>query len=458
MERHAHDDTTEARVDEADGDARSPFYVRALRLTAVRPGRLLCFFFFEGAIALAVILSLAERISWWSVLALPAAVAAMVKLNDMVAGGLARRTGRSVITSPFARRRRTTGPAVGVVAVEAPDPVVDLVPEREPAFARPEPVFARPVDEIDELAAVALPEGRLRFGETAPALAASTTAVRVAGGGPSANGTGAPRAAVDFEPDVPLSPVPAADTWQAAATVPRFPEPVDTWNADEPADRWRSDETAGRRHADERADRWRSDEPPDREHADEPPNRWRVDEPADRGQTDEPTDRWHADRPADRWRVEEPPATRHADESADRWRPDGTADVWPSGETPRPWRSEEPADGSPPPVEVPNRRRRAQEPADAWRADDPADRWRDEEPAEPWRPVGGADRWRSPEMPRSWRSTEPGGSSDDDEVQLAEPRREPPLVPRYVVDQLREQAGRLASGLPRHAPPPDDQR
>ena len=62
-----------------------PLYARLLGLRFVNPGGVLCFLFFEGAIALAVLLALAELVTWWAVLVLPVVVAAMVKLNDMVA-------------------------------------------------------------------------------------------------------------------------------------------------------------------------------------------------------------------------------------------------------------------------------------------------------------------------------------------------------------------------------------
>jgi hypothetical protein len=48
------------------------------------------FLLFEGMVAVAVLLALAELTSWWAVAALPAAVAAMVKLNDVVAGAVSR--------------------------------------------------------------------------------------------------------------------------------------------------------------------------------------------------------------------------------------------------------------------------------------------------------------------------------------------------------------------------------
>lgn len=66
-----------------------PLYARALRLRHVHPSSLLCFLFFEGMIALGVLLALAELVTWWAVPVLPVAVAGMVKVNDLLAGALA---------------------------------------------------------------------------------------------------------------------------------------------------------------------------------------------------------------------------------------------------------------------------------------------------------------------------------------------------------------------------------
>ena len=67
-----------------------PLYARMLGLRHLAPSGLLCFVFLEGAVALGILLALAELVSWWGVLVLPVTVAAMVKLNDLVAGALAR--------------------------------------------------------------------------------------------------------------------------------------------------------------------------------------------------------------------------------------------------------------------------------------------------------------------------------------------------------------------------------
>lgn len=78
-------------TDGDDAPARPPLYARILRLRTIRPSATLCFVFFEGSIALGVLLALTEIVSWWVVAILPLLVAVMVKLNDVVAGAGRRR-------------------------------------------------------------------------------------------------------------------------------------------------------------------------------------------------------------------------------------------------------------------------------------------------------------------------------------------------------------------------------
>jgi hypothetical protein len=85
----------------SDDGGRQPLYARALRLRYLRPGGALCFLFFEGAAILGVLLSLAELTPWWSVAVLPATVAAMVKVNDMVAGALGHRASGGPVAVPM---------------------------------------------------------------------------------------------------------------------------------------------------------------------------------------------------------------------------------------------------------------------------------------------------------------------------------------------------------------------
>lgn len=100
----------------AEEDRHRPLYARLLGLRFVNPGGVLCFVFFEGAVALAALLALAELVSWWSVLVLPAMVAVMVKVNDVVAA----RVVRSAALVPDQERdrfRHQMEPVVGTARV-----------------------------------------------------------------------------------------------------------------------------------------------------------------------------------------------------------------------------------------------------------------------------------------------------------------------------------------------------
>jgi hypothetical protein len=108
----------------SDDPSGAPLYARVLRLRHLRPGGIMCFLFFEGAVTAGVLLALAELASWWSVAILPIAVAAMVKVNDVVAGAL----GRSASQDPPA-------------AVDGPGQMVPRPAEPRPA--EPRQVVAR---------------------------------------------------------------------------------------------------------------------------------------------------------------------------------------------------------------------------------------------------------------------------------------------------------------------------
>ncbi|WP_405430126.1 hypothetical protein [Micromonospora sp. NBC_00617] len=96
----------------ADEERYRPLYARLLGLRFVNPGGVLCFLFFEGAIALAVLLALAELVTWWAVVVLPVVVAAMVKINDMVAAVVVR-SAALVPEQERDRFRRQMEPVVG---------------------------------------------------------------------------------------------------------------------------------------------------------------------------------------------------------------------------------------------------------------------------------------------------------------------------------------------------------
>jgi hypothetical protein len=101
-----------------------PLYARLLGLQYLRPSGFLCFVFLEGAVALGILLALAELVSWWGVLVLPVSVAAMVKVNDVVAGALTRppRHGGTRVVRPAAAPVRRLAGTPGAGAVYGPAP------------------------------------------------------------------------------------------------------------------------------------------------------------------------------------------------------------------------------------------------------------------------------------------------------------------------------------------------
>lgn len=99
-------------------DALRPLYARALRLRYLDPGPVMCFCFFEGAIGLAALLAFAELLPWWAMVVLPAIIAVMVKINDLVAGAVIRSA--ATFTDREQRRfRQQVTPAVGRAAVRS---------------------------------------------------------------------------------------------------------------------------------------------------------------------------------------------------------------------------------------------------------------------------------------------------------------------------------------------------
>jgi hypothetical protein len=81
-----------------------------LRLRAIRPGPVPTFLLFEGSVMAASLLVLADLVKPWGLIAIPVAVAIMVKLNDIVAGVLRRPAAIAQLDRP----RLVGGPAIGV--------------------------------------------------------------------------------------------------------------------------------------------------------------------------------------------------------------------------------------------------------------------------------------------------------------------------------------------------------
>jgi hypothetical protein len=90
------------------GGSRS-LYARVLRLRHLRLRPLVAFLLFEGSVAFAILLVLADLIDGWGVVAIPAAVAVMVKVNDVVAGALDGPVSGAHVRPPRPRDRSAVG-------------------------------------------------------------------------------------------------------------------------------------------------------------------------------------------------------------------------------------------------------------------------------------------------------------------------------------------------------------
>lgn len=77
-----------------------------------------CFVLLEGSVAVALLLALAELVTWWALIILPALVALLVKANDVVAG-VAARAAAVVPAQEREQFRHEVLPAVGRAAVRA---------------------------------------------------------------------------------------------------------------------------------------------------------------------------------------------------------------------------------------------------------------------------------------------------------------------------------------------------
>jgi hypothetical protein len=91
---------------------RRPLYFRLLRVRHLRVRGWVSFLLFEGSFALGALLMLAEMADYWAIVAVPVAVAAMVKVNDVVARALLEPLGDAQLRTPgvFPRRARGFSP------------------------------------------------------------------------------------------------------------------------------------------------------------------------------------------------------------------------------------------------------------------------------------------------------------------------------------------------------------
>ncbi|MCW2572189.1 MAG: Collagen alpha-5(VI) chain [Frankiales bacterium] len=83
-----HEIETTPDVAEPEPKAKQPLYPRLLRLRHIHPNAWQRALLGEGALALALLLVLADLATAWALLVLPLAVAAVVKAHDLLAGRL----------------------------------------------------------------------------------------------------------------------------------------------------------------------------------------------------------------------------------------------------------------------------------------------------------------------------------------------------------------------------------
>ncbi len=111
--------------------AKRPLYFRLLRVQhlTMRPWQV--FLLFEGSIGLGGLLALADIVSPWGVLAIPVAVAAMVKINDVISAAMLEPMADAQLRTPGILPRRASGhspvPRTGRVTarIEEDDAIAD---------------------------------------------------------------------------------------------------------------------------------------------------------------------------------------------------------------------------------------------------------------------------------------------------------------------------------------------
>jgi hypothetical protein len=160
-----------------------PLYARVLRLRHLAPNGFLCFAYLEGAIALGILLALAELVSWWGILVLPATVAVMVKLNDAVAGAVSR---------PVVQGSRRVSSASADWASSVPGTGRDRATNVPPARGAPGSLSSSPGDYSRETDA-ADPEGSAdSTGLGSAGRRGDSAGPRVAGSGVAGSGVAGP--------------------------------------------------------------------------------------------------------------------------------------------------------------------------------------------------------------------------------------------------------------------------
>jgi hypothetical protein len=132
---------------------KRPLYFRLLRVRHLKARPWVVFLLFEGSFGLAALLALAEIVNMWGLLAIPVAVAAMVKVNDVITGATLEPLAHAQLRTPRIIPRRVSGhspvPRTGrfTTLIEDDDAVAD--PAARPdgvarGVARPRTLDAAP--------------------------------------------------------------------------------------------------------------------------------------------------------------------------------------------------------------------------------------------------------------------------------------------------------------------------
>lgn len=112
-------------------------YARTLRLRYVRPRSWHRALFVEGAIAVAIVIVLADLASAWLILALPLAIAVLVKFHDVISGALASTAAQHSVPQHSVPEHSVPRQAMPRQAVSAPRPVEREEPEKPVTVAPP---------------------------------------------------------------------------------------------------------------------------------------------------------------------------------------------------------------------------------------------------------------------------------------------------------------------------------
>ena len=111
-----------------------PLYFRLLGVRHLRVSPVMAFVLFEGSIAAGVLLALADIVNVWGIVAVPVAVAIMVKIHDRVARALVQPL---AVVQMSASRPLRDRPNIGRSAVPGPARLTTEI-DRDDAVASPE--------------------------------------------------------------------------------------------------------------------------------------------------------------------------------------------------------------------------------------------------------------------------------------------------------------------------------